>query len=224
MALTLAGVFTLEIETTTNDNISKWRNSIDIQIPIQTPIPQPGDAIVSAFETFMQFVQRDDCHLSRMFLRPWVRGAGAAGGSVADWDEPLDLPCANFGPGKAFPGSPDDGSPTLGEVICLMTKARSAGGGRKHHMSLRNVVWQALLLNSAGKGPILNPGNAATVSTDLTAWAQLNLGPFYTPGSGPRFVLVDASVKHNIAQAAKTIGSIAFQGLSMRDIRSSSRR
>jgi hypothetical protein len=224
MGYLLADTTTLTVETTTNDELASWRNTIDIYAGVAGPTPLPGDAIVSAFITFMQFVQRDDCHLSRIFLRDWVRGAGEAGHEVALWDEPLALPCDNAGEGHAFPLATGTMTPTLGEVVVVMTKARFVGGGRKHHMSLRNVVWQELLQNTAGQGPALTTPNEAIVPPALSAWALLNLEPFYAPVSGPRFVLVDASVTHSIPPQARQIGSIDYQRLSMRNLHSVSRR
>ena len=221
---TLAGALTLVVETTTNDLAASWRNSIDIWVGPTGSAPDPVADICDDFKQFMQGVQRDDCFLSRWFLRNWARGAGLAGSEVAIWDEPLNIPCKNWGTGACFTGSPDDGAPTLGEVSVLMVKSRASGGGRKHHMSLRNVLWEGLLTNQVGQGPIINPANLTTVTNDLNAWAGVQLSDHFDLGVLPAYCLVDASVKHSIVPVRVGIGSIAFVRATMRNLHNSAKK
>jgi len=220
-------VYTLVVQTQTNDGELHWRNSIDIQDLTLIGPPGPGTTIVQAgFESFLQGVQRDDCSLVRAFLRPWVRGSGAAGHEVAIWDVPLALPCKNWGAGNCFFGSANDGTSLLQEAVVRMIKPRAIGGGRKHFMSLRDVIWAEIAQLSPQRAPEVLPANLALVTADLNTWAANHIGIYSHGGLATpyRFVLVDASIKHAIPPTIAPMLDPVFVGLGLRDVTNASRR
>lgn len=219
MTYTALDTFTLVVETTTNDESHSWRNSIDIYGGAGLGAPHLADAVPQAFIDFMKGVQRDDCHLSRAFIRPWVRGPGEAGHETAIYDEPLALACKNWGTGACFTGSPNDGTPTIGEVVVILQKSRAFGGGRKHLMTLRNCVWSEILTATAGGPPAFITSAESVAPPALNAWATAKLMPFTSPTSTtPGFTIVSASVTHSVPPSQVDIGSIVYKQLSTRDI------
>ena len=224
MTLTLADHYTLFVETEANDASAHWKNSIDIFAGTGAAHPEPTDSIVTAFFDFLVGIQRDDCTLVRAFLKPWTRGVGSAGAAVAIWDQIISLPCKNWGSGTCFTGSPNDGAPTVGELVTILTKNRLVGGGRKHHMSLRNVLWDGLVDYPLVKDPVIKPANLATVTFDIDAWAVAKLGAFLGGTAVPGYAVIDASVKHSIAPTGHSISDVSFKRVGMRDITNSSKK
>lgn len=183
----------LIVETTTDDGLRGWRNSIDVAWDNSIGPPDPSDAVVTAFTDFLKGIQRNDCHLSKASLRPWSKGNLPLADQPAYWEETISIACDAYSSGTCYGGSGDNGTPTVGEICLLLKKTPFASRAfRAGNMFIRNSINLENTQYTAGGPPALKSSSAATAIAAINAWAVSKLSAHCEGASLPKYVLVHA--------------------------------
>ena len=219
---------TLVVETTGNDLAHNWRNTIEVAWASGSP-PVYTDPMVAAFVGMLKGGQRDDCHISKVTLFPYVKGRQPLASQGAIWEQIVSIPCSNFGTGTVYPSAPNSGPTPLGEVSLLITKPKfSGGGGRVGRMFIRNALGADNISSDAGGPPHLVPPNDVNLPADWNVWLANTLGPFTEDNPLPRFVLIHAQKltqsppAHDIFDTA--MGHPIFTRVTMHDLTSKNKK
>jgi len=203
-------VLTLAVQNIATPTI-QWRNSIDI-VDSAGNIPQPTDAVVTAFQVWLQGLLRNDSQIFSATLRNWTRGLQPFNAQAALWEVALALVGNAFTASGAY-GALPVGSPTLGEVCIRLQKSNFTSGGRFPNMFLRNAV-RTLDVNSvAGGRPTLGSGGGQITFAQVNTWTNTKLSPYLTNNPLPRFCNIHYSAKHLTGPFDTAIGSITALGL-----------
>lgn len=214
----------LLVETSSNDLLHKWRNSIDMIWDDAIGPPGPEDAIVEALITFLKGGQRDDCFISNVALRPWSKGNLPFSEQSNIWSQVVNVPCKNWGAGTVYPIAPSSGLIPLGELCVLLNKPKfGVGGGKPGHMFIRNSISQDSVTSTPGGPPALVPADVAVIPLAWDNWASTNLESYCTDNPFPRFTLVHAAVVNASPPKVWEVFDTAlqvpiFQRLTMHDI------
>lgn len=218
----------LIVETQGNDLAHSWRNTIDV---VWSTGGQPayGDPVVSAFVTFLQNSQRDDCHITKVSLYPYVKGRQPLSSQGALWEQDVDLPCADYGTGHVYPAEVASGLAPIGEICVRLIKGKFAGGGgRVGRMFIRNAIANAWVVADAGGPPAPNPTVSPAIGTQWNTYATSKLGSYCTDNPLPRFCLVHAQKltqtppAHDIFDSAMQVP--AWEGLTTHNLTKKSKK
>jgi hypothetical protein len=180
----------LIVETTSNDGLRTWRNSIDVAWLDSAGPPLYGDAPIQAFVNFLKGFQRADCHLSLVRLAVWGKGNLPLADQPAYWEQPVSIACASTGAGTVYGGSATLGTTPIGEICVLLKKGAFGRAFRAGNMFIRNSVNQEYLSADTGGPPVLETSLLTSVPAAINTWATDLLGAYCTSSSLPRFVLV----------------------------------
>jgi hypothetical protein len=210
----------LIVETSSNDGLRTWRNSIDMVWVDADGPPGPAEAPVLAFYTFLQGIQRGDCHLSKARLAVWAKGNLPLADQPAFWESTLDLPCASTGSGTCYGGTATLGTTPPGEICVLLKKNVFGRAFRAGNMFIRNSINQEYLQSTAGGPPALETSLATSVPAAINTWASTHLAAYCEDNPLPRFCLVHAqktsTTTYDVFESAIT--SPVYARLTMHDI------
>jgi hypothetical protein len=182
----------LIVETTSNDGLRSWRNSIDMVWLDSAGPPLYGDASVTAFINFLKGFQRADCHLSLARLAVWGKGNLPLADQPAYWEQPLSIACASTGAGTVYGGTATLGTTPIGEICVLLKKNAFGRAFRAGNMFIRNSVNQEYLAADTGGPPVLESSLDTSVPAAINSWCTDLLGAYCTDSALPRYVLVHA--------------------------------
>jgi hypothetical protein len=182
----------LIVETSSNDGLRKWRNSIDVVWNDSDGPPGPAETVVTKFYEFLQGIQRADCHLSAARLAVWAKGNLPLADQPAFWESTLDLACASTGSGTCYGGTATLGTTPPGEICVLLKKNVFGRAFRAGNMFIRNSINQEFLESTAGGPPALESSLATSVPAAVNTWAASKLAAFCEANPLPRYCLVHA--------------------------------
>jgi len=186
-------VLTVTTQNIANPTIT-WHNSIDI-VAAAGNVPQPADAEVTAFTSWLQGLERNDSQLISMSLRNWVRGVQPFNAQAAIWTQALALVGNAYSVTGAFNPMTANGAPTLGEVCIRIQRTNFTSGGKLPNMFLRNCARANDITSVAGGHPTMVGGGGQITLAQINTWTNTKLSAYLTNNPLPRYCNVHWSAK-----------------------------
>jgi hypothetical protein len=223
MGVTFADHYTLVAYVHDSTGANTWRNTIEI-VNTTGVIPDPGASIIRAFVGWVSGMMRNDCTLFKTELRPWARGKNAFGTTDALWEN-VETATGHANTGTGVWGGGSAGNAVTGEIVLKMVKTNYSAGGRVGHIYLRNVANEENSMAVAGGLPSWDPAAfGSSPDATINAYTATALGAYIGPASLPRFCNVHYSAKEMTAPFATDIGTITSAGLSLNNLKRSSKK
>lgn len=219
---------TLVVEVETNDLAHDWRNTMELAWDVSGP-PAYTDAVITAFVSFIQGSTRDDSHISKVTLFPYVKGRQPLANQGSIWEQNVDLACQDWGTGNVYPAETGSKTAPIGEVCVMLVKGKFAGGGgRVGRIFRRNAIPNEWVKTTAGGPPTFDPVQAPTFVSAWNTFTSTKLSAFCTNNPLPRYVLIHAQkltqtpAAHDIFDTAMAVP--VFERLTMHDLNSKNKR
>jgi hypothetical protein len=191
--------------------------------------PADNDPSVTAFVDFIQGSTRDDTHISRIALLPYVKGRQPLANQGAIWEDNVNIACQDWGTGNVYPAETGSRTAPLGEVCVMLVKGKFAGGGgRVGRMFRRNAIPKEWVISDAGGPPTWDTVQAPTLVSAWNTFTSTKLSAFCTNNPLPRYVLIHAQKltqtppAHEIFDTAMAVP--VFERLTMHDLTSKNKK